>query len=165
MTAQTRTRQERIIEAVRHGLEGDAAVEFIHQSGHAITTAGIARHLRSMGGRKHVHELLGQGKNNLEILKVCFPDADLTELEREPPQQGELFEETHRRDADVLDYVDTPLYETTRMSIRMPADLYEALRLAARAEGKSQNQLVVDILTSALSKMPTPAQYETDWSA
>ncbi|MCC6488948.1 MAG: ribbon-helix-helix protein, CopG family [Candidatus Hydrogenedentes bacterium] len=46
------------------------------------------------------------------------------------------------------------------MSIKVPADLYEAIRLAAKAEGKSQNELIVDVLTSALSRIPGPPREE-----
>ena len=33
-------------------------------------------------------------------------------------------------------------------------DIYEAIQLAAHAENTSKNQLIVDILTSALAQMP-----------
>jgi plasmid stability protein len=44
----------------------------------------------------------------------------------------------------------------------MPEDLYEAIRLAAKAERKSQNDLIVDILTAALSQVPDLPAPETD---
>ena len=33
--------------------------------------------------------------------------------------------------------------------------VYEALKAASRAEGKSRNDLIVEILTNALSRLPT----------
>ena len=149
MPKQTRDKQERIIEAVRHGLEGDAAVQFIRQSGFAMTQAGIARHLRTMGGRGRVLTLINEGKSNIEILQTCFPDDDLTDI-AEPPSQGELFLEKGATPSPEA----LQLYETRKMTLKLPADLYEAIRLASKAEHKTQNQLVVDILTSALAKIP-----------
>ncbi len=160
MVRQTRAKCERIIEAVRHGLEGDSAVEFIRQSGYAMTTAGVARHLRAMGGRGRVQALIREDKTNFDILQTCFPNDDLEILRRQPPSQGELFEEPGVHSTLTHTSMDVPLYETAKMSIRLPADLYEAIRLASRAEGKSQNQLIVEILTAALSRMPQPMEQE-----
>ena len=155
MTKQTRAKQERIVEAVRRGLEGDAAVEFVRNSGYAMTVAGIARHLRSMGGRGAVQSFLNEGKTNKEILEVCFPDDDLSDVPIEPPRQPDLFvSEAPPASSDGAETHGIPLYETRKMSIKLPADLYEAIRVAAKAEGLGQNQLIVDILTSALSRMP-----------
>ncbi|MBN2311048.1 MAG: hypothetical protein JXR94_18880 [Candidatus Hydrogenedentes bacterium] len=155
MTKQLRVKQERVIEAVRRGLEGDAAVEFIRQSGYAMTPAGIARHLRSMGGRGAVQAMINDGQSNIEIMEACFPDADLDELRQEPPSQTELFSgEVLGHPADIEQLHDAPIYETRKISVKVPADLYEAIRLASRAEGLSQNQLIVDILTSALARAP-----------
>ncbi|MCC6696152.1 MAG: hypothetical protein IT365_11035, partial [Candidatus Hydrogenedentes bacterium] len=78
MIKQTQAKQERIIEAVRHGLEGVGAVEFIQKNGFAMTTAGIAKNLRAMGGRGRVQELINEGKTNIEIMQLCFPEADLS---------------------------------------------------------------------------------------
>lgn len=159
MSKHTQAKQERIVEAVRHGLEGMAAVEFIQNSGFAMTTAGIARNLRAMGGRGRVQELINEGKTNLEIMQLCFPEADLSHLRPEPPSQQELFGGASvSRRSTVVPFRDDPLYETRKMSIKVPADLYEAIRLAAKAEGKSQNELIVDVLTSALSRVPGPPQ-------
>jgi len=155
MPKQVRAKQERIVEAVRHGLEGEAAAEFIRQSGYAMTVAGIARHLRSMGGRGHVQELINAGKTNNEIMCICFPDVSPDDLPVEPPSQGELFEQELKMHVALAnDEGGVPLYETTKVSFRAPADLYEAIRIAAKAEHKTQSQLIVDILTEALSKMP-----------
>ena len=151
----TREKQERIIEAVRRGLEGDAAVEFIHQSGYAITSAGIARHLRTMDGRGRIQELVDQGLSNIEILQKCFPDDDLSDFRPPPPSQGELFgAEAGPRTPAASVLQDIPLYDTTKLTIRVPTELYASIRLAAKAEKKSQNQLIVEILTAALSRMP-----------
>lgn len=159
MTKQIRAKQERVIEAVRQGFEGDAAVEFIHQSGFAMTPAGIARHLRSMGGRAQVQDFVHQGLTNVEILAKCFPEDAPEDLPPEQPSQGELFEDA----SDPLPFsIDGPLYDTRKLSIRVPSDLYEAIRLAARGEGKSQNELIVEILTSALSRMPRHPEREPE---
>ncbi len=151
MTKQIHEKQERVIEAVRHGFEGDIAVEFIRKSGYAMTIAGITRHLRSMGGKGKVQELILEGKTNLEILELCFPEEDLDELYAEPPSQCDLF-------LNDLPNVAPPfqlaLYDTRKMVIKVPEDLYEAIRLAAKAENTTINQLIVDVLTSALSRIP-----------
>ena len=166
MVRQTRAKQERVIEAVRRNLEGDAAVEFIHSSGYAMTVAGIARHLRTMGGRGRILEVIEAGKSNFDILAECFPDEDFTTLQPEAPSQGELFAK------EPFSSVPLPVvppeaapFETTKLTIRVPSDLYEAIRLAARAEGKSRTDLVVEILTAALSRMPMPPEEETRESA
>ena len=155
MIQQIRAKQERIIEAVRHGLEGMAAIEFIQQSGYAMTAIGIAKHLRSMGGRGRIQQLIAEGKSNFEILQDCFPADDLSYMRPEPPTQPDLFAPQnttvlHRTSGRVPDNV----YEMRKMAIKVPADLYEAIRLASKAEGKSQNDLIVDVLTSALSRVP-----------
>ncbi len=155
MPMQTLAKRERIIEAVRHGFEGDAAVEFIHQNGYAMSTAGIARHLRAMGGRGKIQDLINDGKTNRQVLEICFPEADLSEVPWVEPSQGELFHAESEPVGPVTDEDERrPLYETAKISARVPADVYEAIRLAAKAEHKSQNQLIVEILTTALSNMP-----------
>ena len=155
MPTQTREKQERVIEAVRRGLDGDAAVEFVCQSGYAMNIKGIARHLRLMGGRQRIEELVHQGKDNLEILRACFPDDDLLKFPPQPPTQYELFEPSASRGLQELPIGDdVPLYETTKMTVRLPTDLYEAIRIAAKAERKARNQFIVDVLESALSRMP-----------
>lgn len=158
MIHQIRAKQERVIEAVRQGLEGLAAVEFIQQNGYAMTSAGIVKHLRSMGGRGHVLDLIQAGKTNFEILQGCFPEDDLSHMKPVPPSQEELFGQhggghsIHR----LMPHQEN-LYEMRKMAIKVPADLYEAIRLASKAEGKSQNDLIVDVLTSALSRVPLHA--------
>ncbi len=161
MARQTTEKQERIIEAVRQGHDGDDAVEFIRQNGYAMTTAGVARHLRTMGGRGRIEEFVEEGLSNLEIMEACFPETDLSGLDIQAPSQGDLFQ---AEDAPVTGPLQpgTPLYATTKLSIRVPSDLYEALRAAAQGEGKSQNQLIVDILTTVLSRMPEPSQQEME---
>ncbi|MBI5092943.1 MAG: hypothetical protein HZB26_10945 [Candidatus Hydrogenedentes bacterium] len=155
MTAQLRAKQERVIEAVRRGLDGEGAIGFIRESGYATTAAGIARHLRSMGGRGKVLEFIEQGLSNAQVLLRCFPDADLSALPKEPPSQGELFgfDRSTVRLVD-LDTADSPVYDTTKISVRLPNDLCEAIRLAAKAEGTTQSQLITEILTTALSRSP-----------
>ena len=158
MIQQTRAKQERVIEAVRHGLEGLAAVEFIQQNGYAMTPAGIAKHLRSMGGRGHIQELIRSGKTNFEILQGCFPEDDLSHMKPVPPSQEELFAQ-HGGALPPRGVSPHPenVYEMRKMAIKVPADLYEAIRIASKAEGKNQNDLIVDVLTSALSRVPHPA--------
>ncbi|HOD48613.1 MAG TPA: hypothetical protein PLM14_00155 [Candidatus Hydrogenedentes bacterium] len=156
MSRVTHAKQERIVEAVRLGLEGDAAVEFVRESGFAMTSAGIARHLRSMGGRGHVQELIENDLSNIEILQHCFPQEDLGHLHEAPPSQPELFDADEHTPAVPPPDLMTPagMFETRKIALRLPSDLYEAIRLAARAENTSKNQLIVDILSSALAQMP-----------
>jgi len=163
MTAQLRAKQERVIEAVRRGLEGEAALNFIRESGYAMTASGIARHLRGMGGRGKLQAFVEEGMTNAEIVLRCFPDADVSALPQEPPSQGELFgfDRSATRLVD-LDTPDTPVYDTTKISLRLPNELCEALRLAARAEGMTQSQLITEILTTALSRSPEVFPRETE---
>ncbi len=157
---QTHAKQERIIEAVRQGLEGDAAVEFVCRGGFAMNTSAIARHLRHMGGRGRIQHYLKRGLSNAEILQACHPEAVPPEKPPAPPQQAELFHiPPPVPDADPEATGDAPLYETAKLTLRLPSDLYEAIRLAARAENKTQSQLVTDILTSVLSRMPEPSDH------
>jgi predicted HicB family RNase H-like nuclease len=163
MPKQTKAKRERVVEAVRRGLEGEAAVEFIHQSGYAITVAAIARHLRSMGGRGRVQELIDEGKSNIEIMRICFAEEDLDNLRPLIPMQEELFVDmTSQQDEDQLELLHTPVYETAKISARLPAELYDAIRIAAKAERKTQNQLIVELLTTALSSKPINFPEEQD---
>jgi hypothetical protein len=157
---QAREKQERIIESVRQGLEGDRAVAFVRENGYAMTSAGIARHLHQMGGRGRVQELIDEGHTNLEVLQYCFPEEDLQNLHEKPPTQEDLFPTESSTPSRRGLRKDLPLYETTKMALKVPADLYEAIRLAAKAERKTQNQLVVEILTTALSRMPDVFQFD-----
>ncbi len=155
MSRVTHAKQERIIEAVRLGLEGDAAVEFVRASGFAMTSAGIARHLRSMGGRGHVQELIDSDLSNIEILQHCFPAEDVSHLHEAPPSQPDLFDsDEHHPVVPPPDLTAGGMFETRKIALRLPSDLYEAIQLAAKAENTSKNQLIVDILTSALAQMP-----------
>ncbi len=154
---QTHAKRERIIEAVRQGLEGDAAVDFVRLNGYAVTSAGIAHHLRMMGGRARVMELIEEGNSNYEILALCFPGEKIPPPPPEIPSQPELFEGDEESAAS-LPPDDTPPFETTKLTLALPNDLYEAVRIAARAEGKRRNDLIVEILTAALSRMPLPPQ-------
>lgn len=151
----TRAKLEHIVEAVRQGLEGDAAVAFVARSGYATNTAAIARHLRALGGRGHIHELIRQRKSNADILQICLGNGTAEEANPIPPTQENLFPLPRVSDETPLPD-GHPLYETTKISLRIPSDLFEAIRLAAKAEGKTQNHLIVDLLTSALSRLPIP---------
>jgi hypothetical protein len=144
-------KQELVIEAVRRGLAEGEAVRFVRQNGFALSDTGLARYLRSMGGRGRVLELINAGKTNEDILEVCFgPDAD---ADGEPDPTPAL--EAHEGPlSNIVDLRATAQFETRKISIRLPGDLYEAIRLAAKGEGMSQNQLIVDLLTNALSRVP-----------
>ncbi len=158
MVKQAKAKQERVIETVRHGFEGDKAVEFIRESGFAINGAAIARHLRAMGGRQKIAEYIGRGLSNLDILAECFPGEDFSGLSVEPPSQGELFVHEDPGIPSSISAGLTSPFETTKLTLKLPTDLYEAIRLAAKAEGTNRNLLIVDILTNALSQMPKPTK-------
>ena len=156
MSSLNRAKQERVIEAVRHGLEGDAALAFVHESGFKLNTAGITRHLRDMGGRGRVLGLIHEGKSNHEILAELFPnDDDVAALPVPAPNQTDFFDNAPPSPVVQFGRVIPAQFETTKMTLVLPNDVSEALRAASRAEGKSRNDLVVEILTSALSRMPT----------
>ncbi len=155
MSIQTRQKQERIIEAVRRGLEGEAALAFVRQSGFLTTPMGLVRHLRTLGGRAHILERIHEGKSNVEILELQFPTERLARLRPAPQEQADLF--------GAVDLSHEPVnlpnllpgdFDTTRLTVRVPNDVYHALGIAARVEGINRNQLIVDILTSALSRTP-----------
>ncbi len=155
MVTQGQHKQERVIEAVRQGLEGEDAVDFIRQSGFAVTSAGIARHLRKLGGRGHIVELIKDGRDNWEILQASYPEERFEHIAVLPPSQGDLFTENPpapKVPENLLHYQD--LFESTKITLKLPNDLLEALRLAARAEKTTQSQLIIEILTSAMSQMP-----------
>ena len=154
MAKQTLQKQERVIEAVRNGLDGDDAVEFIRQSGFAMTTAGIARHLRKLGGRGNIVALIEAGLSNLEILHRVYGDIDAELEAAHIPSQQDLFSENPpapKVPENLLLHKD--LFESTKITLKIPNDLHEALRMAAKAEDTTQSQLIIDILTSALSRM------------
>jgi hypothetical protein len=151
---QSRLKQERIIEAVRHGLEGDAAVAFIHNNGYAMTVAGIARHLRTMGGRGFILECINEGMSNHEILTRIFPEEDLHEIEPPEPDQQELFQSESASHGTHGHPGGEDPFEFTKLTLKVPSDLYEAIKLAAHAEGKSRTDLIIEILETTLSRMP-----------
>lgn len=155
MARQSHLKQERIIEAVRQGLEGDSTVEFMHQSGFAMTSAGIARHLKKLGGRGRIESLVQEGHSNVEILETCLPDEDLSEVRKLLPESGDLFGA-----AAPVRVENSPVYATTKLTIQIPAELYEALRAAAQAERKSQNRLITELLTQSLSRLPQAAEQQ-----
>ena len=154
MAKQAQQKQDRIIEAVRNGLEGDAAVDFVHQSGFAMTSAGIARHLRKFGGRGKIVALIQAGFSNLEILQTIYEEIDADIEAAHAPSQQDLFADeppSPKVPENLLLHKD--LFESTKVTLKLPNDLHEALRMAAKAENTTQTQLIVDILTSALSRM------------
>lgn len=156
---QIRAKQERVLEAVRCGLEGDDAIEFIRESGYSIDSAGIARILKRLGGRGRVLELMAEGRSNIEILEMCFPAEDWSALRAAmPPSQPDLFAPEPAGGGQIESFgpITSEEFETTKLTLRVPSDLYEAIRLAARAEGKSRSDLIIEILTAALSHMPVP---------
>jgi len=151
----TRQKQERVIEAVRRGLEGEAAVAFVRQSGFLVTPMGLVRHLRTLGGRARIVELIHEGKSNVEILELQFPSERLARIQPAPQEQADLFGGVDLSHEPVsLPNLLPGDFETTRLTLRVPNDLYHALGIAARVEGVNRNQLIVDILTSALSRTP-----------
>ena len=126
----------------------------------SVSTA-IAHHLRMMGGRARIMELIEKGKSNYEILALCFPDENIAPPPPEIPSQPELFEDGEAPSL-LTPPDDTPPFETTKLTLALPNDLYEAIRIAARAEGKRRNDLIIEILTTALSRIPLPPFDETD---
>ena len=153
MVTQAQKKHERIVEAVRLGLDGETAVDFVRQSGFALTTTGIARHLRKMGGRGHIVALINEGRSNWEILQASYPEERFEHLTVLPPSQGDLFSDNSPKVPDnLLPFQD--LFQSTKITLTLPNDLLEAIRLAARAEKTTRSQLIIDILTSAMSRVP-----------
>jgi hypothetical protein len=107
-----------------------------------------------MGGRGRLAALIEEGRSNREIMALLFPDTDADMLPREVPSQGELFKE-ESMETHALDFAPTDeMFDTTRITARIPSDVYEAFRIAARVEGKSQSQLLSEILSYHLSRLP-----------
>lgn len=160
MARQSHLKQERIIEAVRQGHEGDVTLDFLHQSGYAMNAAGVSRHLKKLGGRGRIEGLVAQGYPNVQILAECLPDEDLSEVRKLLPQDDLFGGSAYAfgRGGDV------PLYDTTKLTLQIPSELYEALRAAAQAERKTQNSLIIELLSQGLSRTPEPVQgeFETD---
>ena len=148
---QTREKQLQVIEAVRRGLEGTDAIDFIRQSGYAMTPSGIARHLRSMGGRATVAERIADGMSNVDVLQAAFPDEDLGDVAAAEPSQADLFGE---EDPAPVAHAPQSMFESVRMTIRVPEDVHEAIKIAAKVEGKRQNDLIVELLEQGLSRLP-----------
>ena len=141
MASQSDAKRERVIEAVRKGLEGDAALAFIRESGFAMTQAGIARHLRALGGTGKVAQSIKAGQSNAEILAA-------NELPRKPSRTPADPD----RQARALS--DDELFPTKKLTLQLPSELLEAVRAAAKSTGLSQNQVIVDVLNRGLSRMP-----------
>lgn len=142
-----------IVEAVRQGKSGGDAVVFLHEHGCPMSSPSIAKMLRGLGGRGEVERQIAEGRTNDEIAnRPAFDGESKTAV------QHELFgraQSEARRTREELS-----LYPTTKMTLTIPSDLFEAITLAARGERKSKNKLVVDLLTSALSRIPNPIQEE-----
>ena len=154
MDKQTFEKLDRILETVRRQLEGDDAVAFVHESGHRITPQGMVRFFRSVGGRSAVAKRIQEGMSNVEILYDVFPSF----AGKRPPLAAPVQQ-------DLVDLSGEPLYaagygdedfESTRLTIRLPNDVYRALGMAAKMEGVPRNQLIVDLLTGALGRMSPP---------
>ncbi len=158
MTGHARAKQERIIEAVRMGLEGDAALDFVREGGYALTPNGMMRYLRQMGGRGEIAARIKAGKTNLEILQELYPEEEVHLSLLQRPSQGELFDESSAPSTSPFLHSSPQLFESTKMTVYLPNELYEALRLYSHAQGKSRNDAVIDLMTAALSRLP-------DWHA
>ena len=147
---------EAVVEAVRRQLEGDEAAECVRQLGFAMNVAGLARHLHQLGGRGKVEELIDAGYVNREIVAMQKPAP-------KPPKGDKLLGQPELFNAAATTPPpERPLYETVKATFTLPADLDEALRLAAKGERKSKNQLVVEMLTGALARLPRMIQEEFD---
>ena len=154
MAKSSRAKQDRVLEAIRHGLDGEAAVEFVHQNGFAIALPGFVRYVRQMGGRKKILDLMAEGANNAEILRTCLPEDEDHPMETLPPNQRELFPREEVTGDIEFHNIEGVEFEFTKFTVKMPTDLYTAIGLAAKVENKRRNDLIVDILTEAMSRMP-----------
>ena len=154
MTSSGQDKLEHVIELVRLGLEGDAAIAHLQKSGFTTTSAGIARNLRRLGGRGEIARHIAQGRSNAEIVHQLLPPARESEAKL-LGGQPELFE----GGAPKRSINEAQLFPSKKMTIQIPAELFEAIRLAARAEGKTQNQVIVELLTYQLSRMPVQQEF------
>lgn len=158
MSAQSHAKQERVIEALRRELEGEAAVVFIRESGFAMTKRGLARHLGMLGGRETVLQWLQLGYSNEQVLQKCRPEDAALQARHIPPTQPALFEaaaETPTSNTIIpLDRQQKGDFEHTKLTLNLPNELYIALKLAAYGENKTRTELVIEILSHALSRMP-----------
>lgn len=154
MTRQTEEKQERIVEAVRQGCEDTASiVDFVHENGYALTEGTLERHLYKLGGLPRLKSLVDEGLTNFEVLEACLPEKNLDALKVSISTKESLRGGLHvvERDEDAND---APVYATTKVTLSLPSELYEAIRAAAHSEQKSQSQLVAELLTAALSRAP-----------
>lgn len=81
-----------------------------------------------------------------------LPRGALRASYRAAAQQGDLFTEAPKVPHNLLPFQD--LFESTKITLNLPNDLLEAIRIAARVEKTTRAQLIIDILTSAMSRMP-----------
>ena len=158
MATKTLTKHERVIESIRLGRFDEEAVDFVHTSGFAITQRGLERCVQAMGGLGRVQRLIHEGKTNIEILEICFPASNVAELRAHIPTMPEYPSSGPSPIEPLVRPDDIPLYDTAKVTIHLPADVYEAVRMAAHAEGKTQQQLIVEMLIYALSQLPRPDQ-------
>jgi len=157
VASQVKAKQERIVEALRLGLDGERAVGFVRENGYAMTTRGMNRHLGALGGSEQVLRLIGEGFSNDQVLQRCLPEDEELQAKVIPPNQPALFEEEEPEPTTVpLRKPRSIAFEHTKLTLNMPNDLYAAIKMAAYAEGKTRTQLVVDILTHTLSRLPGP---------
>lgn len=159
MGHQTEAKRERVVESVRRGFEGDAAVEFVRQSGFALSVAGLARHLRALGGRERVLKLVDRGFSNEEIMEGSMSQRDPRSQQFAARKLNKI--DAISRPAHERRISDDALFPTKRLSINVPTELYEAIRLAARTEGKTQSQLISELLIAALSRMSPELEDDT----
>lgn len=161
MSKRTRQRQERVLDCVRQQLDGAAALAFLRQHGLRVSEPVLDRLVRSLGGHDRLLEQMEAGLSNAEILAQCAALEDDTNKDG-PDRQSELFS---MQDFPTLErgvFPGLTGLETTKMTLRVPTDLYEALGFAARGEGTTRTQLVIDLLTHALSRMPSWDRLDSD---
>jgi hypothetical protein len=161
VSKQIRQKQERCIEAIRQRLVGDAAVAFVHDCGFAMTESAFQRHVHALGGRDKIVSLFGENKTNIDILSLHFPKEDFSLLASERLHQGDLFV-ADAKAAGTVPFAKSNAeeFETTKLTLNLPSDLHQALRMASKAEGKNKTQLIVEILTAAMSQLPEQLEDE-----
>ena len=161
MTKQIRRKQERCIEAVRQRLENEDALAFIHECGFAMTESEMLRHRQSFGGREVILLRIGENKSNVKILSSHFQKEDFSDRNIEVSHQDDLFAKNPTATGTIPFAKDsTEEFETTKITLGIPSDLYQALRMASKAEGKNKTQLIVEILAVAMSRLPKQSSDE-----
>jgi len=153
---QSKAKLECLLQALREGCRGSHAAAYVRRSGFALTAPGVEQRLRQLGGEAAVYARIAAGWSNAEIVEEAFPGENLEWMKGLPPKQGELFEAlpSAANTAALWPAAKAAPFESTRITLRVPSDLYEAICIAARVEQTSRTQLIVDLLTSALSRIP-----------